>query len=127
QASPVRRYLEPPRQGKRAHGLAIVPEDLWQFNSARRRFRLLLAGGISSNPSPPSGKRAGCGGKRRQTLTIGASTHSGPMLLQEGAHFAIEDVGALEVGRVAGGAYALEARARHVLVHLMRQLGPDEA
>src|SRR5437867_13419977 len=45
---------------------------------------------------------------------------------EEGAHLAIEDVGALEVGRVAGSAHALEPRARHVRVYLLPQLRPAE-
>src|SRR5437762_3192993 len=48
------------------------------------------------------------------------------MLLEENAHLAIEYVGALEVGRVAGRVHQLEARAGHVLVDLLRQLRPDE-
>src|SRR5882724_6448255 len=52
--------------------------------------------------------------------------YSRPMLLEEGAHLTIEDVGAFEVGRMAGGIHQLEARARHMLVDLLRQLGPDE-
>src|SRR5712664_3931869 len=48
------------------------------------------------------------------------------MLLEERAYLAVEDGGALEVGRVAGAFHALEARAGHVLVDPLRQLGPDE-
>src|SRR5262249_10288084 len=49
------------------------------------------------------------------------------MLLQEGADFSIEDIRALEVVRVSRGRDTLEARARHVPVHRLRLLGPDEA
>src|SRR5215510_3527609 len=48
------------------------------------------------------------------------------MLLEERADLAVPDVGAFEVGRVARALDALEARAGHVLVDLLRQLGPDE-
>src|SRR5262245_55449084 len=48
------------------------------------------------------------------------------MLLEERADLAVPDVGAFEVSRVAGALDALEARAGHVLVDLLRQLGPDE-
>src|SRR5262245_10649980 len=48
------------------------------------------------------------------------------MLLEERADLAVPDVGAFEVGRVAGAFDTLEARAGYMLVDLPRQLGPDE-
>src|SRR5215813_7328463 len=49
------------------------------------------------------------------------------MLLEKGAHLAVEHVGTLEIRGMPGGGHALEARAGDVLVDLVRQLGPDQA
>src|SRR4029453_5519708 len=48
------------------------------------------------------------------------------MLLEERPGLAVPGAGAFEVGRVARALDTLEARAGHVLVDLLRQLGPDE-
>src|SRR5205085_109306 len=49
------------------------------------------------------------------------------MCLQKRADLPVEHVGTLEVRRMAGGVDAYEVRAGDMLVHLLGQLGPDEA
>src|SRR5215467_1753586 len=49
------------------------------------------------------------------------------MLLEKGAHLAVEHVGTFEIRGMPGGDHALETRAGDVLVDLVRQLGPDQA
>src|SRR4030095_11249870 len=63
----------------------------------------------------------------RRFSPTGIGTTSWPMPLEERPDLAVEDIRALEVRRVPGRVDALVARAGNVLVHLRRQLGPDES